>query len=86
MSEINTEKISNELTEMLDNEASPESYEFLSVPTYLSLMRKYPEAREDILRLRTSKNQALFWVIIGSLFVGALFGYFINIVANIFVI
>ena len=85
--EIKANKISNEITGMLDEESNnSESYELFGVPSYLSLMKKYPEAREELLRLRASKNQALLWVIIGSLFVGSLFGYFINIVSSIFTI
>lgn len=34
--------------------------DIFNIPTFLSLMKKYPEAREDILELRRYKNKALF--------------------------
>lgn len=47
----------------------------LGVPTYLSLMRKYPEARQDLLNLRRSKNQALIGVVAIASAISFLIGY-----------
>lgn len=61
-------------TESEINKDNP--YEIFGVPTYLSLMKKYPEAREDILRLRESKNKGYIASSLGIIVITALITYF----------
>lgn len=68
--EINVSEIDKEISE---GEDAP--YELFGIPSYLSLMKKYPNARDDILRLRESKNKALIFSLFGAGFIGFLIGY-----------
>lgn len=63
---------------MEDSLENLESMFDITVPTYLGLIHKYPEAREDILTLRRSKNEALIGITI--IFSGLAFitGFFIS--------
>ena len=45
------------------------------VVTYLSLIKKYPEARDDLLELRRQKNRGLKYIIAGVAIFAFLFGY-----------
>lgn len=46
--------------------------------TYLDIIKKYPQTKEDMLELRRNKNKALMIVFIGSLIFGALIMYVVK--------
>lgn len=65
-------------TKMEDSLENLESMFDISVPTYLGLMQKYPAARDDILNLRRSKNQALIGIVIIFSSLSFIVGFFIH--------